>query len=103
MKFVVYLFVCAFVTYLIRVIPLLLVKKKIENTFILSFLHYLPTSILTVMTIPAMFEATGNIWSAFAGFVMGCYLAYQEKGLMVVAIGSCVGVLIVEWLLTLIV
>ena len=62
-SFFAYLIVMAGVTYLIRMIPFVLVKEKIKNRFILSFLHYIPYAVLTVMTIPAIFStATGTIW-----------------------------------------
>ncbi len=91
-----YLLVMAGVTYLVRMLPLVLVKKKIKNRFLLSFLHYMPYAVLTVMTIPAIFHATGSIWSAIAGFTVGVLLAYFEKSLVTVAICSAGTVLAVD-------
>ncbi len=91
-----YLLVMAGVTYLVRMLPLVLVKKKIKNRFVLSFLHYMPYAVLTVMTIPTMFHATGSIWSALAGFAVGVLLAYFEKSLVTVAICSAGTVLAVD-------
>ena len=48
----------AIVTYLIRAIPLVLVKHKIKNKFFNSFLYYIPYTVLAAMTIPAIFTAT---------------------------------------------
>ncbi len=95
-EFWIYLLVMAGVTYLVRMLPLVLVKKKIKNAFILSFLHYMPYAVLTVMTVPAIFHATGSIWSAVAGFSVGVVLAYREKGLLTVAICSALTVLVVD-------
>ncbi len=95
-NFVWYLLVMAGVTYLIRMLPLVLVKKKITNRFIISFLYYLPYAVLTVMTVPAVFYATGNIWSAVVGFAVALILAYFGKGLMTVAMCSCAGVFLTE-------
>ena len=91
-----YLLVMAGVTYLVRMIPLVLVKKKIKNRFILSFLHYMPYAVLTVMTVPAIFHATGSIWSALLGFCVAIALSYLEKSLVTVAICSALTVLLVD-------
>lgn len=58
-NYYVYLLVMSLVTYLIRMIPFVLVKKKIKNRFLLSFLYYVPYAVLSVMTIPAIFYSTG--------------------------------------------
>ena len=52
---ILYITVMAFVTYLIRVIPLTFFRKKIENPYIQSFLYYVPYTCLTAMTFPAIF------------------------------------------------
>lgn len=98
-NFVWYLLTMAGVTYLIRMLPLVLIKKKITNKYIVSFLYYLPYAVLTVMTVPAVFYATGNVWSALVGFIVALIVAYFEKGLMTVALCSCGGVLITELIL----
>jgi branched-subunit amino acid transport protein len=77
-SFFVYLLVAAGVTYLIRMLPLVLVKKKIQNRFVLSFLHYIPYAVLSVMTIPAIFYSTGSAISAVLGFITAMILAYFE-------------------------
>ena len=53
--FFVYILVMAGITYLIRMLPMVLIKKKITNRFVLSFLHYIPYTVLSVMTVPAIF------------------------------------------------
>ncbi len=95
-KFFAYLAVMAGVTYLIRMIPLLLVKKKITNRFIISFLHYMPYAVLSAMTVPAVFLSTGNVISAAVGFAAAVILALYKKGLLTVAAGASLGVLISE-------
>lgn len=99
-NFLIYLAVMAGVTYLVRLIPLLLIKKEIKNRFILSFLHYMPYSVLSVMTVPAIFYATSSIVSATIGFTIAIVLAYFRKSLLTVAFGSCLGVLICEIVMT---
>ena len=91
-----YLAVTAGVTYLVRMLPLVLMKKKITNRFILSFLHYIPYAVLSVMTIPAIFEATGNVFSATAGFCVAMVLAWRGGSLVQVAAASCGAVLLME-------
>ena len=95
-NFLIYLLVMAGVTYLVRMLPLVLVKKEIKNKFILSFLYYIPYAVLSVMTVPAIFYATGSILSAGVGFLVALLLAYFEKSLTVVAVCSCAGVLVTE-------
>lgn len=100
MKFLLYLLVTAGVTYLVRAVPLVLVKGKIRNRFILSFLHYIPYAVLSVMTIPAIFYATGEAVSAIVGFVVAAVLAYREKSLVQVAAAACAAVLVVQLIQT---
>ena len=101
-NFAVYLLVMAGVTYLIRMLPMVLIKKKIRNRFVLSFLYYIPYAVLSVMTIPAIFYATANIYSAIAGFITALILAYKDKSLLTVAAFSCVAVFAVEFVMKLI-
>ena len=99
-RFLPYLLVMAGVTYLVRMLPLVLVKKRIENRFLLSFLHYIPYAVLSVMTVPACFFATAHIASALAGFAVAVVLAYRERSLLTVAAGACGGVFLCELILT---
>lgn len=95
-KFFIYLLVMAGVTYLVRMIPLALIKKKIKNRFILSFLHYIPYAVLSVMTVPACFYATDSPVTAAVGFIIAVIAAFFERSLIQVAALSCAGVLITE-------
>lgn len=97
--FWIYLLVASGVTYLIRLLPLLLVKRTITNRFIISFLYYVPYAVLAVMTIPAIFQATDTTVSAVVGFLAAVVLAYFEKGLLTVASCACIAVFIVEYLM----
>ena len=95
-NFFIYLLVMAGVTYLIRMLPLILVKKKITNGFLLSFLYYIPYAVLSVMTIPAIFYSTNHTSSALAGFLTALVPAYKGKSLLAVAITACFAVLVCE-------
>lgn len=94
-----YLLTCAGITYLIRMLPLVLMKKKIKNRFLLSFLYYMPYAVLSVMTIPAIFSSTANTISALAGFAVAVILAYREKSLVMVAALSSVAVFLAEYVM----
>lgn len=95
-----YLAVMAIVTYLVRALPYVLIRKKIKNRFIRSFMEYIPYAVLTAMTFPAILYSTSFIWSAIAGLVAALIVAYLNKGLFPVAISACIAVIIVEILIT---
>lgn len=95
-KFLIYLFVMAGVTYLVRAIPIALIKEKIKNKFVLSFLHYIPYTVLSAMTVPAIFYATDSPISAAVGFVVALVAAFFNRSLVQVAALSCLGVLVTE-------
>ena len=87
-RFFIMLFIMAGVTYLIRLLPLLLVKKQIKNNFLLSFLYYMPYAVLATMTIPDVFYSTGDPISATAGILVALLLAFFEKSLLAVSLVS---------------
>ena len=96
-----YILIMAGVTYLIRMIPLALVKGKITSTFVQSFIYYVPYAVLSAMTIPAIFYSTSSMISAAAGFVVAVIVAYFGKPLLTVALSACGSVLAVEIILRL--
>ena len=94
----IYILIMAVVTYLIRVLPLTLIRRDIKSKFIRSFLYYVPYVTLAVMTFPAILTATANIWSAAIGFAIALILAWNRKSLICVSLFSCAGVFLVELL-----
>lgn len=94
-----YIMVMALVTYLIRMIPLTVFRKKITSAFIRSFLYYVPYTCLTAMTIPAVFYATSSLLSALVGVAVAVILACFRRNLVTVAAGACLAVFIVEQIL----
>ena len=96
LRFLSYLIVMAGVTYLIRLLPLLFIRRKIKNRFVCSFLYYVPYSVLSVMTFPAVFYSTDSLISAILGTVSAIFLAYKRKSLITVAAGACLAVLVCE-------
>lgn len=85
-------------TYLIRVIPLLVFRRKIRSPFIRSFLFYVPYSVLSAMTFPAVFFCTGNLYSAAAGTLMALVLGIRKKSLVLTASLAAAVALIVQLL-----
>lgn len=96
MSFYLYVLVMAGVTYLIRVIPLVLINKEIKNRFIKSFLYYVPYAALASMTFPAILFSTTQVIAAAAGLVVAFIMAFREKSLLFVAAFACLTVFIVE-------
>ena len=91
-----YILVMAGVTYLIRMLPLVLFKREITSPFVKSFL-YVPYACLAAMTFPAILTATaGGIISGAAGLIVALIVAYREKSLLTVALFACAAVFIVE-------
>ena len=84
----IYILVMAGVTYLIRMTPFVLFRKKITNKFVKSLLYYLPYAVLSAMVIPSVFYSTGSVISATAGLISALLLAYFERSLIVVALGA---------------
>ena len=93
-KIYLYIGIMALVTYLIRVLPLTLIRKEIKNRTIRSFLYYVPYVTLAVMTFPAILSATGSIYSAWAALIVGVLLAFKGRSLFQVAVFSCIVVFV---------
>ena len=94
--FWIYLFVMFAVTYIIRVFPFVIFRKKIENKYVRAFLAYIPYTVLGAMTFPAVFYATGSVASAAAGVAVALGLAYRGKGLFTVAICASLAAFLVS-------
>ena len=97
MKLFLYVLVMAGVTYLIRMLPILIFKKKIENRLIRSFLYYIPYAVLAAMTFPAILNATASPLSAGVGLLVALVIAFLDWGLLPTALFSCIGVYLCEW------
>ena len=92
--------VMALVTYLPRVIPITVFRKKINNVYFKSFLNYMPYGVLAAMVFPEVLYSTASLYSAIFGTLVALFLSYKKQGLMVVAIGGTAAVWICEQLLT---
>jgi len=89
------------VTYLVRAVPFVAFRKKIQSKFIRSMLYYLPYAVLTAMVLPGVFYSTGSIITAAAGFVVALVLAYWGRSLIIVALGASVAVYLCDILMRL--
>lgn len=89
----------AAVTYLIRVLPLTLLRKQIKSNVIRSFLYYVPFVTLAVMTFPAILSSTANLWSGLVAFLLAVALAYAGASLITVSVGACLAVIVLELLM----
>lgn len=90
MTMVIYIAVMAGVTYLIRMIPFTLFRRKIKSRFIQSVLYYIPYAVLSAMTFPSIFYSTSNTTTAIIGTVVAVILAYFKLPLTVVALAACI-------------
>jgi branched-subunit amino acid transport protein len=89
----------ALTIFLIRVLPLTLIRRKIKNKTLRSFLYYVPYVTLAVMTFPAMIYATESIWSGICALLVGIILAFKGVHLFGVAVSSCAVVFVIELIL----
>lgn len=93
-KLLIYVAVMAGVTYLVRMLPFVIFRKKIRSPFVKSVLYYMPYAVLTAMTIPAVFTAAGNdingIIASLAGVIIAVLLSIKRSSLVVVAAAACV-------------
>lgn len=89
MTMLLYIAVMAGITYLIRMIPFTIFRRKIKSRFIQSVLYYIPYAVLSAMTFPAVFYSTSDPVTAIVGTVVAVVLAYFRLPLTVVALSAC--------------
>ena len=93
-KMALMILVMAGVTYLIRMIPLVFFRKKINSLYLKSLLYYIPYAVLSAMTFPYVFYSTGNLWAATVGTAVALIASVCRQSLIIVAILACLSVLI---------
>ena len=100
-RLLIYILVMAAVTYLVRMLPMMVFRRKINSRFVRSFLYYVPYAVLGAMTVPAVFYATGSVISASVGFAAAFVLAFFGQSLIVVALtasgAAFIAELIIGW------
>ena len=90
-KLLLFILLTALVSYLPRMIPLAIFRKRIQNKYIQSFLSYMPYAVLGAMTFPEILYSTNSMVSAIAGLTVALLLSYKELGLLPTALGFCNG------------
>ena len=98
-KIYIYILVCVGVSFLIRELPLTLIRRPIKNRFLRSFLFYVPYVTLAVMTFPSILHATSSPLAGLAALLLGIVAAWIGANLFQVAVGCCAVVLVLELLL----
>ena len=95
--FFTYLAVMAVTTYLVRMIPFAAFRKKLENERVKAFFDYIPYTVLSAMTFPAILYSTDSMASAAAGAAVAVVLSYKGKSLLTVAVGTCAAAFLVSF------
>ena len=88
MRILMYIFVMAFVTYLIRMIPFTVFRTRIHSRFLRSVMFYIPYTVITAMTFPAIFYSTGSVSTSLVGTFVAFLLAYLDLPLIMVALSA---------------
>lgn len=99
MSIAIYIAVMAGVTYLIRMLPFTLFRRKIKSRFFQSVLYYIPYAVLSAMTFPAIFYSTDSTVSAAVGTVIAVVLAYFKVPLVIVAIAASAGAFVTGFII----
>ena len=96
MKTYIYIAAMALTTYLIRMLPLTLIRKPIRSRFLRSFLYYVPYVRLSVMTFPAIMSVSGSPLAGGAAMLLGIVGAWCGLGLLPVSLLCCVSVIVLQ-------
>ena len=92
----IYILVAAAVSCLIRVLPLTLIRGKIKNPLIRSFLYYVPYVTLAVLTFPAIITAPQSPVAGILALVVGIIAAWKGVNMMGIAALCCCVVFVCE-------
>lgn len=96
MKALIAVILMAIVTYIPRVVPILVVKGKLNSPFLKAFLSYVPYAVLGAMTFPQILYSTSSVTSAVVGLVVAVALAFFNQKLLTVALGAIFSVYLFE-------
>lgn len=94
----IYILIMVLTTFTIRALPMILIRKEITNPFIKSFLYYVPYITLSVMTFPAILQATDSLLAGYIALIIGVIAAYKNVNLIGVASLCCLSVLLIEFI-----
>lgn len=98
-KMLICLLTMIIVVNMVRILPVTLIRGKIRNRFIRSFLYYVPYVTLAVMTFPAITEATQLPVAGWIALIVGIIAAWMGMGLFPVAVICSLVVFVTELLL----
>lgn len=90
----IYIILMALVSYVIRSLPILLIRKQITNPFIQSVLYYLPYVTLSVMTVPAIFAISENPLCGVVALISATLTAWFTSSVFLSAVVACLSVFI---------
>ena len=94
----VYILGMCLITAVIRILPLLVLRRPIQNKFLRSFFYYVPYVTLSVMTFPAIVNATASPVAGAAALVAGIVLAWIGANMITVSAACCVVVFVLEFI-----
>ncbi|HAN42648.1 MAG TPA: branched-chain amino acid transporter [Sphaerochaeta sp.] len=92
----VYIIGMCLITAVIRILPLLILRHPIKNRFLRSFFHYVPYVTLSVMTFPAIVNATNSPMAGGVALIVGIVLAWIGANMITVSAACCIVVFILE-------
>ncbi len=96
-KMILTVLIMALVTYVIRMLPMAFMRRKIKSQFLQSFFFYIPYTVLASMTFPYVVYSTGNIYAGIIGTVVAIIASLTKRSLIIVAMLSALAVLIFNY------
>lgn len=90
--------VMALTTYFIRVTPMALFHRKLENRWFKDFMFYIPFCVLAAMTFPDVIYSTKSLTSGVVATVVALIMSWRKRDLLTVAIGAVAAAVLVEYL-----
>lgn len=95
----IYIAIMVIVSWVLRILPITILRKQIKNNFIKSVLYYLPYVTLSVMIVPAIFYVSdANMMCGVAALICAILVSWFTSNLLLSAIVSCVAVFLVSML-----
>ena len=90
--------VMALTTYFIRVTPMAVFHRKLENRWFKDFMFYIPFCVLAAMTFPDVIYSTKSLTSGVVATAVALIMSWRKRDLLTVAIGAVLAAVLVEYL-----
>lgn len=90
--------IMALTTYAIRVTPMAIFHRKLENRWFKDFMFYIPFCVLAAMTFPDVIYSTKSLTSGIVATVVALIMSWRKRDLLTVAIGAVAAAVLVEYL-----